>query len=375
MRAHTLLRFLPCLLPLAAGAAAAAAWIVDPGGQGDFTAIQAAIDAAAPGDSVLVRPGTYDEALELGPDRDGLSVIGDGPVADIVIRGDQNIVVHIAGTDPAVRVQGLTLAGHGEYGALWVQEARLELVDCIVRDQVGGGGCLGVGGGGRIYYDSDALVTGCTFERNRDWESPGGLIVWQAHADIRGNVFRDNVACYGAGLEIYHCEGYGVSTIEDNVFVGNTATVWGGGLFNVDSSPVIRHNTFVDNGGDQKAGVWVLGGQPQIDGNVIVGSRWAIFCQSHSQYPASLPVIGDNLCWSIGETSLTNCGSADGLTIADPLFCDAANGDYHVCADSPALVDGETVFGALAEGCPACAPTATSAKSWGDLKSLYGGRR
>src|ERR1044071_4478788 len=54
------------------------------GAPGDFTSIQAAIDAAAPGDWVLVAPGDYKEAVWItkpgvhlrGLDRDGVIVDG-----------------------------------------------------------------------------------------------------------------------------------------------------------------------------------------------------------------------------------------------------------------------------------------------------------
>ena len=46
-------------LPVLAGPIAAATLVVDPAGGGPFAAIQPALDAAAPGDTVLVRPGEY----------------------------------------------------------------------------------------------------------------------------------------------------------------------------------------------------------------------------------------------------------------------------------------------------------------------------
>ena len=48
-----------CLLGLP-GLSPGATIVVDAAGGGDFTNIQAALDAAADGDRVLVRPGTYE---------------------------------------------------------------------------------------------------------------------------------------------------------------------------------------------------------------------------------------------------------------------------------------------------------------------------
>jgi hypothetical protein len=50
-----------------AGAANAGVLVVDGGGQGDYTDIQSALDAASDGDTILVKPGTYeiDASLDL----------------------------------------------------------------------------------------------------------------------------------------------------------------------------------------------------------------------------------------------------------------------------------------------------------------------
>lgn len=68
----------PCLVPLLlasiAGAVPGAVWVVDDGGGADFTDVQPAIDAAAHGDTILIRPGSYggftivDKALSLVSD-------------------------------------------------------------------------------------------------------------------------------------------------------------------------------------------------------------------------------------------------------------------------------------------------------------------
>jgi nitrous oxidase accessory protein len=45
--------------------AAAGTLMVDPSGEGDYTEIQAAIDAANPGDTILLKSGTYEENLQV----------------------------------------------------------------------------------------------------------------------------------------------------------------------------------------------------------------------------------------------------------------------------------------------------------------------
>ena len=44
-------------------------------GSGDFTSLQAGVDAAAPGDEILLRPGVYRERVVVH--RDGLRIVGD----------------------------------------------------------------------------------------------------------------------------------------------------------------------------------------------------------------------------------------------------------------------------------------------------------
>src|SRR5215831_15586133 len=92
------------LLVFSAGAAAAAVLRVGTykGQAGDFTSIQDAVDAAAPGDWILIAPGDYHEQADhRGPgpaDEPGAGVMIRTP--DIHVRGlDRNLVV-IDGTKP-----------------------------------------------------------------------------------------------------------------------------------------------------------------------------------------------------------------------------------------------------------------------------------
>ncbi len=80
------------LLPLIAGgqvASAAPAVIYVPD---DYTTIQEAINAAEPGDTVLVEPGTYEEGITIGKSLTLLGAQADVPIVDGKRAGDESII-------------------------------------------------------------------------------------------------------------------------------------------------------------------------------------------------------------------------------------------------------------------------------------------
>ena len=79
---------------------------VDDDGPADFSRIQVAIDAAGPGDTVKVAPGTYREAVRM---RAGVSLQGAGP-ADTVIDVPTHLAV-VTGADDC-RLDGFTVTGY-----------------------------------------------------------------------------------------------------------------------------------------------------------------------------------------------------------------------------------------------------------------------
>ncbi|MCK5944577.1 MAG: hypothetical protein KAI24_21495 [Planctomycetes bacterium] len=78
-------------------------WIVDAAGGGQFTTLAAAHDTAAPGDTLLVQPGSYD-GLYRQPAK-GLRILGDGP--GVVITTE----VRLADVPPGqtLQISGLTI--------------------------------------------------------------------------------------------------------------------------------------------------------------------------------------------------------------------------------------------------------------------------
>jgi F-box protein 11 len=106
--------------------------VVDPMHREDHATITEAIEAANPGDRILVRPGLYQEGLVI--DKPGLEIIGDGNLDDVVVQA--------VGMDALLfkttmgRVVNLTLrqmdgAGYG----VDIAQGRLELDGCDITSQ------------------------------------------------------------------------------------------------------------------------------------------------------------------------------------------------------------------------------------------------
>src|SRR4051794_33750089 len=78
--------------------------IVDPSGRGNFCTLAEAIEASAPGDRLVVRPGVYRERLLL--DRD-LCLVGEGDAADVVLQALVAPTLVVGGGQ--VNLRGVTL--------------------------------------------------------------------------------------------------------------------------------------------------------------------------------------------------------------------------------------------------------------------------
>lgn len=120
---------------LALSVPAQATWIVDPSGAGDFTEIRSAVAAAAPGDRVLVRAGTYAPFVL---DR-GIQVIG-GPNVEVrwtEVTFFANIMVRDLPAGQTAVVRGLA-SDAGFFGL-----SSLHVLNCA----------------GRVHLDDLSLVT------------------------------------------------------------------------------------------------------------------------------------------------------------------------------------------------------------------------
>ncbi len=342
MRAYALL----LALTLASTSASGRTWRILPDGSGDAPTIQAGVDSAASGDTVLVAEGLYAGSGNKDIEIFGLEILvcsEEGPSATIIdCEGEGRGFDVCLDSAKAATVRGFTIRG----------------------------GNAVIGGGVLLRGDSVGfpMLADCRVVDNRATYSGGGIgITGRVIARVTRCVVQANEAPEGGGLAIGG--NFTKAYVESTVVTGNAATgAWGAG------------------GGISTGSIgWVEVRSSTISGNRSarygggLGLRWE---ESGTIYLAG-SIVWDN-CAPEGEEiyfetgfSMTCCcvdttnSTSGGLDIADfcddclytnPLFCGAvgcesaptAGGTYSLDAASPCLPENNPcglLIGALGEGC------------------------
>ena len=104
-------------------------YVVDPMHRGDFSTIGAAIKAAEPGSKIIVREGTYREALRLSKP---LEIVGEGDRERIVVVTAKGDALHCDA--PMARISGMRFRREaGDEGCgIWIDGGAVEIDDCVV---------------------------------------------------------------------------------------------------------------------------------------------------------------------------------------------------------------------------------------------------
>ena len=307
----------------------------------EYPTIQAALNASVAGDIVFVAAGTYHENLTM---KDGVTLTSESGPGTTVIHGDgTNSVISCAGLSSATNIVGFTIQS-GAHGVV-ISGGGPRIAGNIIRDN----GPTADGAG--IYCENcTALIEENTFQNNSStgWGGGGVLVIGTSNVTIRKNIFRNNSAVYGGG-------GVGMSgatataSVSENLFWQNTAR-YGGGIGSGNGARItIESNTFYANEALYGASINLGPASATVRKNIIAGSMGAgLRCDGPSV------VSGCNDYWG-NQSDCEGCtfNPESDMTV-DPLFCDAAHGDFHLeegspCDDHPAC--GR--IGAYGLGCPA----------------------
>ena len=312
----------------------AVTWVIQPDGSGDYPTIQAAINAAAAGDTIALADGTF--SGEGNRDLDYLGkaltikgLAGDPQLAVIDCQGTAEephraFLFHSGETVTSV-LRDVTITGGeiaGDGGAILCQSSPLIENVVFFRN--------GADRGGAIFADhGDPRITGCTFTENRGDQRAGGVGLLASEAEISDCLFTAQWGYMGSA-----------------VFLPDSSSV------TLTGCTITGNNSSLDKD--------CLG----VDGNSSLAIRNCLvtFNTRHAvrNYGAGSVSVTGSCVYGNGEGDydgpIAGAEDHDGNISDDPLYCDSENGDYSLRSDSPCTEENApnaVRMGAFGTGCPA----------------------
>jgi len=329
----------------------------------DYPAIQQAIAAAADGDTVLVAPGTYVEQIDFLGKAITVASSSGAKATTIDSQGAEGwpdfpqgtVVRMIQGEGAGSVLSGFTVTGVDQVGpsaipGIWCS-ASPTIRDCIVTGNHGGGG--GIRGNALVdhctisnntatpYGDGGGLygrptIVDSTITGNHSGGRGGGLYA-TGPCSVTNTVIDSNIA--GTGTDGYTGGGvFGLATLVECQVTRNSAHHYlsGPGFFDelgtgVDGAAALYGCTVADN--------FIQGGA--LPGDTSGGIR-------------NVGVVRDSILWGneVSDVALSSLTTilysivgggypGTGNLAFNPLFADAAGGDYFLSPASPAIDAGD----------------------------------
>lgn len=244
-----------------------------------FTSIQAAIDAAAPGDTIHICAGVFGERLTITTDVT-LAGVGDGGNGTTLDGRRGGTTVTIAGAEVAfARLRITGGASSGVSGGIGLQDGSLTLTDCTVS------GNTALEGAGIGSSASSLLLIASRVTGNRASGSGGGI-------SKQGGALR----------------------LENSAVTRNEAALDGGGINHINGASTFIASTISDNeAGSRGGGILFSGGAMSVfQGTRIEGNRAGIEGGGISRFFGSISIIDSTVTGNspdncAGEPAIDNC--------------------------------------------------------------------
>jgi hypothetical protein len=284
-----------------------------------YSSIQAAIDAAGPGDVVLVADGTYTENLTVEKTITIKSEKGAGACVIDSAGSGGGVTFRGAGANGAV-LSGFTITGGNasKGGAIACYQASPIISYCVMENNV-----ASYGGGLFVQnvseFDPSPTLIGCTIANNRAIVRGGGVFL---------RTF--------ASPAFYNC-----------LIVGNSASDSGGAFYCFwQCAPDIIHCTVSDNTAATGGGIYCFSCSapyyPLVTNSIIwgnVATNGPDIYLSNSLLDITFSVFNpDAVISNIQLFGTSSSDPVDGNIYEDPAF--VGEGDYHLSPESPCIDTG-----------------------------------
>jgi len=311
---------------------------------------------------VLVAAGTYSPSTnsEVFPIEmaSGIHLIGSGEDVSIIDAQQTSRVITMEECDNNI-ISDLTITGGlaDSYGG----GMNLHTSDPILTNVTISNNTANWGGGMHL-SNSNPILTHVTISNNQALQG-GGMRLVSSDPILTNVTISNNTASESGGMRLFNS-----NPILTHVTISNnTAEYYGGGMWLDYSDPILTHVTISNNTAEYYGGGMRLSNSDPILTNVTIANNTANNGGGGMYLNYSDPIMTNSIIWDNSPQSIyTSSGTplitysdieggweGEGNIDADPLFCDAENGDLTVQSDSPVLGAGQdgTDMGAYDVGC------------------------
>ncbi|MBF0450539.1 MAG: tandem-95 repeat protein [Candidatus Magnetomorum sp.] len=302
-------------------------------GSGGQSTIQKAIDLSVNGDTVLVKPGIYEENINFR----GKSVhVKSETPFQAIIDGKYvtNVVRFVTKETAGAKLSGF-IVRHGAAptgGGIYIDNASPTIENCRIEDNssaLNGAGIF-------ITGISSPLVISSTIKDNVSGGSGGGIYCYQSTPTLSRSVIANNDAERNGGA--VYVSGNANPMLINMVIYDNLANLSGGAIYVESASIIIRHCTVSDNQAGQGLALFV----DKIAAPAQILVQNSIFWQTNTQAFNVIDADDGDAIQVTGSNIYVKNGSypGNGNIKQNPLFTDQSTDNYRIKNGSPCINAG-----------------------------------
>ena len=318
----------------------------------DSTTIQAAINGASNGDTVLVQPGTYVENINFnGKDIivGSLLITTDDTsyIRQTVIDGGQSdrVVTMNMGETSSASLVGLTIQNGSKWwgaGILCDNSSSPSLDHLSVINNSVEGGVNGTGGGGICCLNnSNPSISNSVISHNTvtPWDG-GGIFTHNSSPTISNTIIYGNVAEREGGAIFV---GGSSNPILSDVLVYSNSGLTGGGLYFGGANGTLMNMTIHDNYSQNGGGIVINDGGDPVIVNTILWDNEPYQIFFHIGWPSSFSIAYSNVAGGLDNIGNPGNGTVnwlEGNIDSTPFFNSHETEDYSLLDHSPCIGSG-----------------------------------